>query len=232
MELSIALFVLLAPAAGATAEEPVAPAPVRTTYLQSWFGAVDTDESWELPEDENGGPYRASVGTLPYLGGSARVLQGERVRYGYEGGGFIGWKSYDAAFRSGDDGLTVRLDGFLFAFEAFFGGVLAFEPRPGLLFYVAGGPALTWMQLDNDDEEAEVAAPSGFGSSGIYINVNAEEDDFSIVPYARAGVEYEFGSGYSWGLSVRYAPHEFDFGSSGELEFDQLQYFLIVGLRR
>lgn len=207
----------------------------QTRYLQSWFGAGDTNEPWRLPADENGGPYERDVGTIPYLGANALFLNGENgggTRYGYEVGGTIGWGDSDTAFRSDGGDLRVALDASLISFELFLGGVLAWEPRPALRFFAAAGPAVSWMQLDNEDEEAEVSTVSGLGPSGIFIRVNSEEDDVSLMPYARIGFEFQPRRGYSFGLSARYVPHEFDFGSSGEVELDGLQWFLTVGVQR
>jgi len=231
--MAVVLGILLAAPSAWTMEPPPATVkPPRVTYYQSWFGAGDTDEPWQLPAEDAGGPYVRDVGTIPYLGASALYLHGTQFRYGVEVGGLVGWNSYDAAFRSGGNGLRVAIDASLITFEGFFGGVLAYEPRPGVRFYVAGGPALAVMQLDNEDEEAEVLPASGVGQSGIFILVESEEDDVSVVPYARAGFEFLAGNGYSFGVSARYAPHEFDFGSSGDIEFDGVQWFLIVGVRR
>jgi hypothetical protein len=201
-------------------------------YLQSWFGAGDTDQPWELQAEDEGGPFERDVGTIPYLGGSAMYLAGEQFRYGWEAGGLIGWNSYDSAFASNGGDLRVAIDASLWSFEAFFGGVIAWEPRPGVRFYAAGGPALAFMNLDNEEEEAEVLPAGSPGPSGIFIRVDAEEDDASFMPYARAGFEILAGNGLSFGISARYAPHEFDFGTSGELEFDGVQWFVIVGARR
>ena len=221
----LAAALLAAPLASFAAEPAPTAGPERIRYLQSWFGAGDTDQPWELEAEE--GPYTRDVGTIPYIGGSALYLHGNGFRYGWEAGGLLGWSSYDGAFRSDSSGLQVAIDASLFTFEVFFGGMLAYEPRPGLRFYVAGGPTLALMTLDNEDEEVE-ALPT----SGIVIVVEEEEDDASVVPYARAGFEFQAGNGLSFGISARYAPHDFDFGTSGEVEFDGVQWFLIVGARR
>jgi len=226
----VVAFLLAAPLAGVAAEPAPGAGLERVRYLQSWFGAGDTDQPWELEAEE--GPYKRDVGTIPYLGGSALYLHGNGFRYGWEAGGLLGWSSYDSAFRSDSSGLRVAIDASLFTFEVFFGGMLAYEPRPGLRFYVAGGPTLAVMNLDNEDEEVEALPVSGLGSSGIVIVVEEEEDDASMVPYARAGFEFQAGNGLSFGLSARYAPHDFDFGTSGEVEFDGVQWFLIIGARR
>jgi hypothetical protein len=230
-----ALTVCVGLAAAGAVAAPGQFANERTRYLQSWFGAGDTDQPWELPGDEDGGPYERDVGTIPYLGANALFLDGDNgggFRKGFEVGGTIGWNEYDAAFRSNGGDLRVALDASLFSFEVFLGGVLAWEPRPGLRLYGAGGGALAFMQLDNEEESVEAQQVSGLQSSGIFIYVNSEEDDASLMPYARVGFEFRPGRGYTFGVSARYVPHEFDFGSSGEVELDGVQWFLTVGVQR
>ena len=112
---------LTAPLASRAAEPAPAAGPERVRYLQSWFGAGDTDQPWELEAEE--GPYTRDVGTIPYLGGSALYLHGNGFRYGWEAGGLLGWSSYDSAFRSDSSGLRVAIDASLFTFEVFFGGL-------------------------------------------------------------------------------------------------------------
>jgi hypothetical protein len=216
----------------ARSAEPEPDSPRSVTYLQSWLGAVETDDPWILPGDEAGGPYTRSVGTLPYVGGSGMVLRGERVRYGFEGGGLVSWKNYGSSFRGVSSGgllVGISVDNALFSFETFLGGVVALEPAPGVRFTLAGGPALAWMRLDNDDDEVEVTPLGPPAGSNVFISLNGSENDFSFALYGRAGVEFDIGSGLLLGVSARYAEHDFDFGSSGMLEYDKVQWFLTLG---
>jgi hypothetical protein len=201
-----------------------------TTFAYSWLGAVDTDENWELRDESPAEPLRGSVGTLPYAGGSGSRLWGERLRYGFEGGGLVSWKNDTFRFSSTDDGLRVQLENDLFSFEVFMGGMVNLEPAPGFRLYLSAGPALAWMRLNNDDDEVEVL-PTAAGGSSIVIDLSNQEDDFSLALYGRAGMEYEFPNGFILGASARYVEHEFDFGSSGELELDSVQWFVTLGAR-
>jgi len=65
----------------------------------------------------------------------------------------------------------------------------------------------------------------------VTINLDNSKSDVSVVPYARAGIEFELGSGFAFGVSARYADDEFDFGEAGKLEFDQLLWVLTLGGR-
>ena len=219
-----------APAWAGTAgsDEPRAgPARPAVTYAQSWLGGVDTDRSWSLRDEQAGEDFEGDVGTLPLLGGAGSRLWGERVRFGFEGGGLVSWKSRSLRFSSIGGGLRIEVENELLAFEVFGGGVLSVSPVPRLRLYVAAGPALAWARLRNDDDTAE-AQPATSGS-GIVIDLNSREDDFSAALYGRAGVEVEVGNGIALGVSARYVDHEFDFGSSGRLQLDQVQWFLTVG---
>lgn len=226
----IVLGGLLLPGARADELPQEPPGPVR--YLQSWLGAVSTDKPWLLPADETGGPFERSTGTLPYIGGSGMVLNGEGVRYGFEGGGLVSWKNYGSSFAGvSSDGLVVAVavDNQLFSFETFLGGVLAFEPRPDVRLVLAGGPALAWMRLRNDDEEVEVTPVGASDGSSVFIRLNGSESDFSFTFYGRVGLEFRIRSGLMVGVSARYAEHDFDFGSSGALRYDRVQWFLTLG---
>ena len=72
-------------------------------------------------------------------------------------------------------------------------------------------------------------ASTGSGGTPVFIDLNEEEDDFSARFYARAGLSFEFGNGFTFGAGARYADHRFDFGSSGEVELDEVQWFLTLG---
>jgi hypothetical protein len=228
--LLLVLVMMAAPLWGASStdqrqgsEQPGRPG---ATYAQSWLGAVDTDRSWSLQDDQGNADFEGDVGTLPLLGGAGSRLWGDAVRYGFEGGGLVSWKSKSVRFSSIGGGLRIEVENELLAFEVFGGGVLSVAPVPWLRVYVAGGPTLAWARLRNDDDNAEAQPSSG---STIVIDLNSREDDFSAALYARAGVEVEVGNGIALGVSARYVDHEFDFGSSGQLRVDQVQWFLTVG---
>ena len=78
---------------------------------------------------------------------------------------------------------------------------------------------------------SEMPTTTNSGGASVFIDLNEEEDDFSARFYARGGLEFEFANGFTLGASARYADHRFDFGSSGELELDEVQWFLTLGSR-
>ncbi len=210
------------PAAGEPRPRP------ETAYVQSWLGAVDTDQNWQLDGEPTGDSFIGDLGTLPYVGGAGSRMWGDRFRYGFEGGGLVAWESDVVEFSGTGNGLRVVLDNQLYSFEVFMGGMLSAELLPGFRLSVSGGPTLAWARLKNEDEQAEVL-PSALNGNIIVIDLNSHEDDFSAALYARAGVEYELDNGFTFGVSARYVEHTFDFGSSGKLKLDEVQWFLTLG---
>ena len=211
-------------------EEPVAPPDI--AYVETWLGAVDTDENWELGDEDTGESLLGDIGTMPYVGGAGNRMWGQRFRYGFEGGGLISWENDGTRFYGTSNSLRVQIDNELVSFEVFMGGRLSLELVPGLRLFVAAGPTLAWARLDNEDEEAEVLpTATNNGGASVFIDLNDVEDDFSARFYARGGLEFEFANGFTLGASARYADHRFDFGSSGELELDEVQWFLTLGSR-
>lgn len=216
--------------AAAQAQQSQDDTPGYTAYGQAWLGAVDTGESWTLDSDAAGESLLGDVGTLPYLGGAGSRLWGDRLRYGFEGGGLVSWKNDSVRFFGSNNAVTVQIENELLSFEVFMGALLALEPIRGFRLYVAAGPALAWARVNNDDARAEVL-PTPLNGSSIYIDLSASEQDLSAVLYGRAGMELEFPGGITAGISARYADHEFDFGSAGRLELDEVQWFLTLGSR-
>mgnify|MGYP001814055655 CR=1 FL=1 len=231
-----ALAVLMGGAANvhAESEDDDIPATPVQEYIQVWLGTTDTDESWRL-EDSNGAAVKGDFSELPLGGGVAQRLRGQRTQYGYEGGGLISWKSDNVYFAGNSNGLRVAVDTELFMMEMFMGGVIAVRPAQWIRLYAAAGPSIAWGYLDgdgSDDDDTDetsliVNAPNGF----IVIDGNDSANDFSFSLYGRIGLEFEFNNGFLLGVSARYAEHEFDFDERGELNLDEVQWFLTLGGR-
>jgi len=230
--LALAGWLLVASSAGAETAADEAVLRPEAGYVESWLGAVDTDGTWELEDEAEGDSLPGDIGTMPYLGGAGSRMWGGWFRYGFEGGGLISWKSDGTRFYGTGNSLRVEIDNEFVSLEVFMGGKLSLGLAPGLHLFVAAGPSLAWARLKNEDEEAEVS-PSATNSGGtsIFIDLNEEEDDFSARFYARGGLEFEFANGFTIGASARYADHRFDFGSSGKVKLDEVQWFLTLGSR-
>jgi hypothetical protein len=205
------------------------PAPKPTIYVQAWIGALDTDaESWKVNDPETGEDVLGDLGTLPFGGGAGQQLWGSGAwQIGYEGGGLVTWKNDHTEFRGNNNALLVTIDNTFVAAGVFMGGVVSVTPFKPLRLYVAAGPSVTWGWLLNDNNDDEVAAPS----STVTIDLNDTESDVSVVPYARAGIEFELDNGFTFGISARYADDEFHFGKAGDVEFDQVLWLLTLGSR-
>jgi hypothetical protein len=230
--LALAAWLLVVGSAGAeTAPDEEVRRP-EIAHVETWLGAVDTDETWTLEDENDGDSLPGDIGTLPYVGGAGSRMWGGWFRYGFEGGGLIAWKNDGTRFFGTGNSLRVEIDNQFLSFEVFMGGRLSMALAPGLRLFVAAGPSLAWARLKNEDEEAEVS-PSATNSGGtsIFIDLNEEEDDFSARLYARGGLEFEFANGFTIGASARYADHRFDFGSSGKVKLDEVQWFLTLGSR-
>lgn len=197
-------------------------------YAYAWLGVLDTDDSWTVdrpaPEDDLVG----GLGTLPYVGGAGQRLWGQGAwGIGYEGGGLVSWKNHDTRFfaASGNGGgtLAVSAENTFFSLGVFMGGVASLQPTHNLRLQLAAGPSLTWARLESD-HDPQPSPTSGMDGADA-------GHDVSIVPYARLGVEFVLRSGFAIGASVRYANDEFDFGSNGELEADEVLWLLTLGSR-
>jgi len=221
--LLIAGCALAAPPAAGAGDDA---APVQ--YAQGWLGAVATERAWTLDDPESGRRLVGELDTLPYGGGASQRLWGRRARYGFEGGGLIAWKNDRIAFASDPGGLRVAIDNELLVLDFFLGAVLSFRPVGGLNVTLAAGPTLAWGHVagDGDDESAV-----GGNGTAVFIDLDGSGNELSLVPYGRAGVAWEFANGFEVGVSARYAPHEFDFGRRGEVELDEVQWFLTLGQR-
>ena len=216
--LSLALLAL--PVAASDASAPTTP-----IYLQAWLGALDTDsQSWKVSDPETGEDVLGDLGTLPYGGGAGQQLWGSGAwQIGYEGGGLVTWKNGRTEFRGNSNAVLVRIDNTFGALGVFMGGVVSVRPFRPVRLYVAGGPSVTWGWLFDDNNDEEVTP------NGVTINLDDSKSDVSVVPYARAGIEFELGNGFTFGVSARYADDKFDFGDAGELEFDQVLWVLTLG---
>jgi hypothetical protein len=108
--------------------------------------------------------------------------------------------------------------------------MLSVQPADWIRLSVAAGPTLAWGHIDGAKDET-VATSGASSGSAIVIDLSQSGDDLSLVPYARAAVEFVLRNGVSVGVSARYAPHEFDFDQRGEVEIDEIQWFLTIGQR-
>jgi hypothetical protein len=226
------LLVLSAMTAGAaaaqSATEPQEAQRVAEEYLQVWVGAIDTDEDWDLSDPADGSDLTGDIGTLPYFGGGAQRLYGDRLQFGYEGGGLVTWKNDSTRFYGNNGGVRIEIDNTLFSTEFYMGGVLSVRIAQWLRIYAGGGPAVAYGYLSDDDDDS---APDEVSRASSNVDISSDNHSLSFTLYGRAGFEFETASGFTFGGHARYAPHEFDFDDGGKLKLDSFQYFLSLGQR-
>jgi len=226
------LLVLSAMTAGAaaaqSATEPQEAQRVAEEYLQVWVGAIDTDEDWDLSDPADGSDLTGDIGTLPYFGGGAQRLYGDRLQFGYEGGGLVTWKNDSTRFYGNNGGVRIEIDNTLFSTEFYMGGVLSVRLAQWLRIYAGGGPAAAYGYLSDDDDDSP---PDEVSRASSNVDISFDNHSLSFTLYGRAGFEFETASGFTFGGHARYAPHEFDFDDGGKLKLDSFQYFLSLGQR-
>lgn len=220
----VVLLWLLVALPVAANEAPAAPDPA--VYIQVWLGGLSTkDDSWKITEPQSGEDVLGDLGTLPFGGGAGQQLWGSGAwQIGYEGGGMVTWKNDNTHFRGTNNAVQVTFDNTFVSFGVFMGGLVSVAPVPALRLYVAAGPSVTWAWVDNNNDDSP---PPG----STELAVDGSEDDVSVVAYARAGIEFVLGDGFMFGVSVRYADDEFQFGDAGDLEFDEPLWLLTLGSR-
>ena len=221
------------------AEEAEAPLVWSAEYVQVWLGRTEADNAWSL-DDSEGNELVGDYDDLLLGGGVGQRLWGSArgVQYGYEGGGLVSWKNDDVEFAGTSPGLVVAVETELVYLEVFMGGVVALQPTRWLRLFASAGPSIAWGHVSGDDADDEDGDNGSDGTTIIITGPNGfvvidgdDENDVSFALYGRAGLEFQFANGMTLGASVRYARHEFDFGSRGELEFDEVQWFLTLGGR-
>ncbi len=214
---------------GFSAAAATAPPAEPSTHVQIWLGAQDPkSDSWKVNDPATGDRAAGDIGTLPFGGGAGQLLWGSGVwQIGYEGGGVGTWKSDTTSFRGASNGATsvqVQIDSQFFTLGVFMGGVVSANLGRNARVYVAAGPSATWAWLQ-DEHNGDQSANSNT------IEFDGSQSDVSVVAYGRAGLEFMLDSGFAFGVSVRYADDDFDFGAGGKLQFDDPLWLLTLGAR-
>jgi hypothetical protein len=223
---ALALIWLLNAPLGFAAEAPTA--AKTTTWVQAWLGGLDTNDSWKVTDADSGERILGDLGTLPFGGGAGQTLWGSGAwKIGYEGGALVSWKNDSTTFRGTNNFVQVQVDNTFFSLGVFMGGVVSVNASRWVRLYAAAGPSLTWAWLSDNDNNDTPPPPSG--NNVIYLN--GTNNAGSLVPYARAGLEFVLEKGFTFGASVRYANDEFDFDDAGKLKFDEALWLLTLGSR-
>jgi hypothetical protein len=153
------------------------------------------------------------------------------LEYGINAGIGVSWKGDDTEFagKVDDEGGTAffRIDNEMLLVEGHIGPYLRGHLGPSVDFYLGAGPALIYASHDVDDDNDDEVATPVISSNGTVILTDDSSSDFIIGYYARAGFEYDLGSGKQWGIGVRYLGGELDFNDTvGEFDLEGVQVLL------
>lgn len=218
-------------AARAQEQDADIPPTIAQQYAQVWLGTTDADGAWSVTDPATNSEIRGDYSSLPLGGGAGQRLWGKRAQIGFEGGALVSWKNDDVEFAGSNGMLAVSINTELFMMDVFMGGVVGVRPTRWLRLYAAAGPSIAWGYLPSEDDDDVVnGGPIVIGSgSVVVIDLGSSESDVSFALYGRVGIEIELDSGFTFGVSARYAEHEFDFDHRGDLQLDEMQWFLTLG---
>ena len=231
----IAALLLVATVSNASAQEQEhnLPATALQTYVQAWLGTMEADNAWSLDDPSTGVRLEADYSSIPLGGGVGQRLWGASVQIGFEGGGLVSFKNDAVVFAGADPGLRVSIDNEFFLTEVFMGGVVSLRPAHWLRLYAAAGPSIAWGLLhgeDEDDNGESRVVVIGPGSL-LVIDLDETHSDFSFGFYGRIGIDFEFKSGFTFGVSARYVEHEMNFDERGKFTLDDMHWFVTLGGR-
>lgn len=219
-------------AARAQEQDANIPPTIAQQYVQVWLGTTNADGAWSANDPSTNAEVRGDYSSLPLGGGASQRLWGRRLQLGFEGGGLVSWKNDDIEFAGSNGELTIGINTELFLMDVFMGGVVSVRPARWLRLYVAAGPSIAWGYLpsEDDDKDEVNGGPIVHGpGSVVIIDLDSSESDVSFALYGRVGIDIELDGGFTFGISARYAEHEFDFDQRGDLKLDEMQWFLTLG---
>ncbi|MCZ6657283.1 MAG: hypothetical protein O7C67_08305 [Gammaproteobacteria bacterium] len=219
-------------AARAQEQDDNIPPTIAQQYAQVWLGTTDADGAWSVNDPGTNSEVPGDYSSLPLGGGASQRLWGKRGQLGFEGGALVSWKNDDVEFAGSNGMLAVSIDTELFMMDVFMGGVVGVRLTRWLRLYVAAGPSIAWGYLpseDNDEDEVNGGPIVTGPGSVVIIDLDSSESDVSFALYGRVGIDIELDSGFTFGVSARYAEHEFDFDQRGDLKLDKMQWFLTLG---
>lgn len=202
--------------------------------VQVFLGVMDlNDQTGELQNDNgNNDPVEIDFSELPTIGLEVETPYGSRdsgLEYGINAGGGISWKGDDTKFagKVAGSGSTVffRIDNSVTIVEAHIGGYIRAHLGKTADVYLGGGPAVIFGSHDVEDEEEEEVPVTT--ANGTIILKESDSSDIILGYYARAGIEFDLGSGAQWGLGVRYLGGELDFDDTvGKFDLEGVQVLL------
>lgn len=166
----------------------------------------------------------ADLSTLFTVGASAMEILGESAGGGLQAGVEVGFTfsfgadDRDVAGGSGSGAVVVNVDSFLLLSDVFFGVFLRKETSNGTSLYAGAGPLLMFARITGDFVERD-------DRSGL--NIDESETAFGGGGYVRAGVEFPWKTGGTFGIGVRAFTASVDFDDTlGDVDFQGVQGFV------
>ena len=165
----------------------------------------------------NGEDVDGSVSQYPVIGGGAQwKVGGERVDFGFEALMSIGGRGNVAAFAAGGGGAAIVVDLDLLIVDFFGGPFLSLPLGDKTRVYGSIGPLIQFAQTHQ---------------SSLDPRYNGSTNGFGIGAYARAGFEFQIGSGSLIGLGFRWFDSNVDLSTSvGDLEMQSVEAMLTVSV--
>lgn len=199
-------------------------------YLQVMLGTLDAGDAWTIRDDS--GEISSSDWSDLIYGGVAVQLGSStgKFQYGLETGGMISFKNDTNVFGRSeeDEGLNaqIEVENDFLLLDVAAGGFVSYRPWRAFRVYASAGPALMLGTLFIEDEDVEIRR----GEDGdIDFRPGDRETDVDAGLYARVGFDIILDNGFVFGASARKVDGELDFGNSGTVELDDVQYFLSLG---
>jgi hypothetical protein len=197
--------------------------------VQGLVGATQIDEDEivfsNIPELDEAVAEGADLSTLFTVGASAMEILGESDRALQTGVevGFtfsFGGDDRDVAGGGGSGVVVVNVDSSLLLSDVFAGVFLRKETGNGTSLYVGAGPLLMFARITGDFVERDVEDRSG-------LSLDESETAFGVGGYVRAGLEFPWKTGGTFGIGVRAFTASVDFDHTlGDVDFQGVQGFV------
>ena len=161
--------------------------------------------------------FTAGASVMEYLWGSE-----DTIRSGIEYGVLVSFGSddRDVAGSSGSGVIVVNVDSSLWLTDVFAGLFIQKQFDGGPSLYVGGGPLLMIGGISGDFVERDVEDRSG-------LDLDESDTAFGAGGYVRAGIEFPWKTGGTFGLGVRAFTSTIDFEDTlGEVDLQGLQGFV------
>jgi len=193
------------------------PAPQPTSYLQGLFGITELRLK-DMNLDSGLGSFESSDdATMPLIGGAMqRVMTGEKLHLGVEGGFLMGWMgNVESVVIGPGGGALLVADNDVFMLEGFGGLYADLMLGDKLRLYAGAGGLMDWASVNFDYVTA----------GNVYIH--DYESGFGFGLYTRLGFDIPMQSGMRIGFCWRWFESELDLGGGlNDVEIDGMQYML------